>query len=475
MTGTLVAIYIMTAFLSIAIAVTLVTLSRLSGQARIKRDKGQEIGYESRGILADEELKKSLFEEINEVESSEQRSREITDRVSDILSKKLDEHVSRNVQEIAKKYESVIREKSQNEEIAWKKYNKVLGNKRQTEAVIRSIAAGLVVIDAKGKVVMMNPAAEKLLSVAKKDKIGKSILENLKKEQLISLAKDTPGSDGEGREIEIISQKDETKKILRSSSAVIEDENGQTIGMVSILSDITKQKELDQMKADFISKVSHELRTPVVTVQNSLALLLNKTTGPLNEDQERFLTIAQRNLTRLARLVDDILDISKLEASKVALELESCAIEKPIKEACDSLAAWAESKNIKIEQKIQKAMPEIKLDFSKIIQVLNNLIGNAVKFTPKNGNITVNAGLCEHGRSVFVSVADNGIGIAKEDIGKVFNKFQQAGERAATDISGTGLGLYIAKEIVELHGGKIWVESEKGAGATFTLTLPITV
>lgn len=468
-------IYIVTAVISILVALFLVHLARLSGQAKAKLD-GIKIGPQfSPGLNGDESMKQAIFNEIRNIENAGAVTPEIIDKMANVFTEELKKRVTENSQELSRRYETLIDRKTKNEEIAWKKYNKVLDNKRETEAVIRSIAAGLVVVDNRGKVVMMNPAAEKLLGVPKKDKIGKPILENLKKEQLISLAKEGRSGDSGGREIEIISKEDETKKILRSSSAVIEDENGQTVGMVSVLSDITKQKELDQLKADFISKVSHELRTPVVTVQNSLALLLNKTTGPLNEAQEKFLTIAQRNLSRLGRLVDDILDLSKLEASKMTLELMTASVEKPIKEVCDSLVAWAGSKNITIEQNIQKSLPEIKFDFSKIIQVLNNLIGNAIKFTPKNGKVTISAGLDEYGRGVFVSVADNGIGISKEDLNKIFDKFQQAGERISTDISGTGLGLSIAKEIVELHGGKIWAESEKGEGAKFIFTLPIKV
>lgn len=471
----LLTIYIVTGVISIGVALLLVHLARLSVAAKARSERNSSENRSSVERYEDDVLRQTIFNEIRGVDSSEKLSEEAVDKVVDVFGNELKKKIAENSKELSKRYETLIERKTKNEDIAWRKYSKVLDNKRETEAVIRSIAAGLVVVDNKGKVVMMNPAAEKLIGVNKKDKVGRSILENLKDEQLVSLSQQVPGKDGEGKEIEILSRGDETKKTLRSSSAVIEDENGQTVGMVSVLSDITKQKELDKMKADFISKVSHELRTPVVTVQNSLALLLDKKTGTLNDVQEKFLTIAQRNLKRLNDLVNDILDLSKLEASKVALELISCPIEKPIVEACESLAAWAGSKHITIEQNIQSGIPEIKLDFGKIMQIFNNLIGNSVKFTPKEGKITVSAAISEQGRDVLISVSDNGIGIAKEDIGKVFNKFQQVGERSATDISGTGLGLSIVKELVELHGGKIWVESEKGEGAKFIFTLPITV
>lgn len=471
MSSTIVIIYTVTGIMSMAIAVLLVRLAKLTGQTRVKEGKRSRRESQASNVLTDENLKQIIFDEISEVESSEKRSEEIAEKVSDVFSRELDKHITLNTQELSKKYETTLKEKSQNEEIAWKKYKKVLSGKRETEAVIRSIAAGLVVIDAKGKVIMMNPAAEKLLGIERKNKIGRPILENLKKEQLVSLSKGFP--DKEDKEIEIVSEEDETKKVLRSSSAVIENENGQTVGMASVLSDITKQKELDQMKSDFVSKVSHELRTPIVTVLNSLSLLINKTAGSITGEQEKFLAIAQRNLKRLGHLIDDLLDLSKLETSKMEVKFESYSIENVIDEACETLVAWAQSKGIKVEKRFQQGIPNVSLDFDKIIQVLNNIIGNAIKYTPLEGKISVEAGIDDKKENVFVSVADTGPGIASKDLEKVFDKFQQVGERVATDITGTGLGLSIAKDIVALHGGEIWAESREDKGAKFTFTLPM--
>jgi len=190
--------------------------------------------------------------------------------------------------------------------------------------------------------------------------------------------------------------------------------------------------------------------------------------------QEKFLTIIKRNLERLQRLINDILDLAKLEEKKMVLRLEPASLENIINDICESVGAWAKTKSIEIERVIQKDLPpQIEMDHLRIIQVLNNIVGNAIKFTPRNGKITIDAKLGSKGSEVEVSVADTGVGIDKEDLPKVFNKFQQVGERASTDISGTGLGLSIAKEIVELHHGRIWVESEKGHGTKFIFTLPI--
>lgn len=447
-------------------------LAKLRHKERIKAERERKEGLVS-SPLTDESLKQTITDQISEVVDSAPQGREVANKVSNILMRELQKRMEQNKEDLDKKYSAILEDKAENEKIAWDKYKRVLLHKKEVDAVMRSIAAGLVVVDDKDNVIMMNPTAEKLLGVSRKDKIGKSILRNIKKEQLVALTTSTP--DDKNKEIEVAGKGNETKKVLRSSSAVIEDEDGQTVGMVSVLSDVTKQKELDQLKSEFVSKVSHELRTPIITIQNSVSLLLNKSIGALTEAQDKFLKIAQNNLKRLGTLIDDLLDLAKLEAAKVELKREPCSIEKVIADVCDTLATWAETKAIKIERKIQAGLPYTNFDYNRVIQVMNNLAGNAIKFTPREGRVTIEAGLDENQKNILVSVTDTGIGIAKEDLERVFDKFQQAGDRAATDISGTGLGLSIAKEIVELHGGRIWAESEKGRGARFSFTLPLNI
>lgn len=468
-------VYIVTAIASVVIAFLLIYFTDLSVRARIDADKKRSEGDGAGAhTFSDDSLKKSLYRELDGLVSSRERQEAIIEVTSSVFAKELEKRVDVQVSRLTSKYEGLIKEKNQNEEISWKKYKKVLADKEETEAVIRSIAEGLVVIDAKGKVVMINPAAEKLLGVSRKEKIGKSILEDIKGPRMLSLAKHPQGAEGEaGKEIELVSQHDETKKILRASTAVIEDENGQTVGMVSVLSDVTKQRELDELKSNFVANVSHELRTPLVAIGKSISLILNKTTGQLPEAQEQLLSIADRNLKRLTFLINDLLDLSGLEAGKMQIRRANSSIEKIISETIESLEAWAKTKSIKIEKDIEKELPEISVDPDRITQVLNNLIGNSIKFTQAEGVVTVKAKLRKENLEVEVSVRDTGKGISKENLPKVFDKFFQTGERVASDISGTGIGLSIAKEIVKLHGGNIWAESSKGKGAEFVFTLPL--
>ncbi len=465
-------IYTVTAVVSIVIALVLFNLTKLSGQAKIEADKKRkELAGLNPNIFGDKPLKQAILEEINDLVDSKAKGQEVSQKLIDTFDKELEKRIDQNTHELNKKYEAIIQEEKRNEEVTWKKYKKVLSDKKNTDAVIRSIAEGLVIVDAQGRVVMMNPAAEKLLGVSKKEKVGKSILENLKEEQLVSLVNES--QDKDDKEIELVSQKDDTKRTLRASSAVIENENGQSIGMVSVLSDITKQKELDQLKANFVSNITHELRTPLVAIDKSIALILAKNAGDISSAQEEFLSIAQRNIKRLSIMINDLLDLSKLEAGKMKINALPTSIAFVIEEAVGSLINWSKTKSIGIEKKIENGLPQVNIDGDRIIQVLTNLIGNAIKFTPANGNIIIEASLRSEGREVMITVQDNGVGISKEDLPNIFNKFYQAGERVASDINGTGIGLSIVKEIVELHGGKIWVESEKGVGARFIFTLPL--
>ncbi len=414
----------------------------------------------------------AISEQIDSLSGPANQRNKAAGTIMNIFNEELKKKTDTVKVQLSQKYEEIVSEKKQKIVAVQKKYKHIMKEKKQTETVVRSIAEGLVVIDAKGNIALINPAAEKLLGVKKENKIGKPILEDLKDEQLISLVKETSAGD---KEVELTSHNSETKRILRSSSAVIEDENGKTVGMVSVLSDVTKQKELEKLKADFISKITHELRTPIAIIQNSLSLMLeDESNSSFTEIQEKFLSIIKRNLGRLQTLISETLDLSKLEQKKMKLKIEPCSMEKIINDVSESLSTWAKTKEIEIEKVVQDGLPEIPMDSFRIIQVLNNIIGNAIKFTPRQGKVTVEAKLRQQDKEIEINVTDNGAGIAEEDLSKVFDKFQQVGERTWTDISGSGLGLSIAKEIVELHHGRIWAASEKGHGAKFTFTLPLT-
>ncbi|KPK99230.1 MAG: hypothetical protein AMJ95_00345 [Omnitrophica WOR_2 bacterium SM23_72] len=463
-------LYVITAIVSVVFALFLFKLAKMSSHAPVKEDRAPTSGkYTQADSTTDSSFNNLILKEVGKFVDP-RHSSEITTRLSHVVNEEVTKKVEGKTLEIVKKFDKVIEEKTKEQEIAWEKYEKVIHEKKRTEAVIRSIAEGLVVVDDQGKVIMMNPAAEKLLGANRQEKVGRSLLDGIKEEQMVSLVHEKRGK--KDREIELVSQQDETKKVLRASSAVIEDEYGQTVGMVSVLSDITKQKNLDAMKTGFVANVTHELRTPLVAIDKSLQMVLKGEAGQVSATQQQFLVIAERNLKRLSLLIDDLLDFSKLESGKVQLKREAASIGVLIQNAMEELQSWADTKSLHLEREIQENLPQVEIDTGRINQVLGNLIGNAIKFTPKEGWITVNAKLNAQNQ-IEVSIEDTGVGILPEDLTKVFDKFYQAGERVSTDIGGTGLGLSIAKEIVELHGGRIWAESQKGQGTKFTFTLPV--
>ncbi len=230
-------------------------------------------------------------------------------------------------------------------------------------------------------------------------------------------------------------------------------------------------RELDQMKSDFVSNVSHEFRTPLTAIKASVDNMLDGLTGPLNEKQIRYLTRVKSNTDRLARLINDLLDLSRIEAGRIDLKPTYLALVPLAKEVTESLSTVAREKLISLEVASQDSSVTAWADRDKVAQVLMNLIGNAVRFTPAGGKVTV-AVESNGDEWVQISVADTGPGIPPEEANKIFDKFYQVDQVDKQKTKGTGLGLAISKGLVEMHGGKIWVESETGKGSNFSFTLP---
>jgi len=231
-------------------------------------------------------------------------------------------------------------------------------------------------------------------------------------------------------------------------------------------------KELDRMKSDFVSNVSHELRTPLTAIKGAVDLILREVAGPLTEKQVHYLTRVRSNTQHLAGLINDLLDLAKIESGKIEFRSSRVSLSGLVHEVAEALRPVAAEKVIALETTIREPSILVWADRDKINQVLTNLIGNAIKFTPVQGRITVSASR-NGGESVQVSVSDTGPGVPPDEKEKIFAKFYQIAEVNGENSKGTGLGLAIAKALVELHGGKIWVESEPGRGSTFSFTLPV--
>src|SRR4030095_15172707 len=231
-------------------------------------------------------------------------------------------------------------------------------------------------------------------------------------------------------------------------------------------------KELDRMKSDFVSHASHELRTPLTAIKGAVDLILREVAGPLTEKQVHYLTRVRSNKQHLAGLINDLLDLAKIESGKIEFKSSRVSLSGLVHEVAEALRPVAAEKVIALETTIGEPTLLVWADRDKINQVLTNLIGNAIKFTPVQGRITVSASR-NGGESVQVSVSDTGPGVPQARRETIFTNFYRIAEVNGENSKGTGLGLAIAKALVELHGGEIWVESEEGGGSTFSFTLPV--
>ncbi|HMK44833.1 MAG TPA: ATP-binding protein [Dissulfurispiraceae bacterium] len=353
-------------------------------------------------------------------------------------------------------------------------------------AVIDHMADGLLVGDIDGIITHVNPAMSSMMGIRESDLIGKSCREIFGDNLAVIVEKCRHNPD-EMYTTEMSLAGEKTGKAV--ATGIQQDyfplegtEKG--IGSVVLIRDITSEKEVDRMKTDFISTVSHELRTPLTSIRGFTEMIRKK----LEEDilalvtgrdkrTEKAIQRVRDNISiilseseRLTALINDLLDVAKLESGKVEWKDEPVSIEEVIGRAHGATSALFEKKGLIFLKRIDRELPEIIGDRDKLIQVVINLISNAVKFTDF-GTITCSA-VAVHGE-IVVSVIDTGIGIADGDRDRVFEKFKQAGNTLTDKPKGTGLGLSICRQIVTHHGGRIWVESDVGKGSAFAFSLPI--
>ena len=266
-------------------------------------------------------------------------------------------------------------------------------------------------------------------------------------------------------------------KWIAVSVSPIFDQSGEIVKLIHVIHDITERKlaeqrlkELMDIKSEFISMVSHELRTPLTAIKEGINIVLDGSSGPVNDDQKNFLNLAKRNLDRLARLINDVLDFQKLESGKVQFNIQINDINIIVKEVCETMSSLAQKKGLGIGVKLDEGLPQVKFDRDKITEVLTNIISNAIKYTT-HGNIMVTTR--RNTDSIQVSVQDNGPGINSDDLPRLFRQFEQLETGVKRKPGSSGLGLAISKQIIDKHNGKIWADSQIGKGSVFSFILPI--
>jgi signal transduction histidine kinase/DNA-binding response OmpR family regulator len=273
---------------------------------------------------------------------------------------------------------------------------------------------------------------------------------------------------GEYREITLTKPQ---RFVIKTRTNPVVDANGTYIGMVLTLHDITAEREIASMKNEFVSTVSHELRTPLTSIKGYVDLILDGDAGEVDEIQREFLGIVKENADRLVALINDMLDISRIESGRVVLKIEPFDVADVLAGTVDSFRAVLEQTGRVVKVRVSEGLPRAAADRDRIGQVLMNFVSNALKYSPNGGVVVISA---RHvGDFINVSVQDHGMGISREDVKQLFTKFYRIDNALTREIGGTGLGLSICKSIIELHGGKVWVRSKPGEGSTFTFSLPV--
>ena len=344
----------------------------------------------------------------------------------------------------------------------------------KNQAILEGVADGVVVTDAQGKITLFNAAAERILAIPRDEIIGRSGKEvaglfNMSPASWSELT--TRWSEGEFEQGTLYEERFEVegRAISVHISPVIR--HGVFEGTVSVFRDITRDVEVDRMKSEFISMVSHELRTPMTSIKGYIDLLHSGMVGPISDAQKNFLQIVKSNADRLTMLVNDLLDISRIETGRLKLSLRPTDLHVIIGNVITDLTPKAGGRGQTLESLVKEPLPAVYADPDRVTQILTNLVDNAIKYTPTGGRIAVDAEVVS--QFVHVHVIDNGIGISEEDQEKLFTRFFRADNPLVQASSGTGLGLTIVKAIVELHGGEIWFKSALGEGSTFSFSLPL--
>jgi len=342
---------------------------------------------------------------------------------------------------------------------------------QQMQAIIQHMADGLLLINSQGVIQTCNYTLANMLGLHRGQIIGQNVNAPNLHPNLASITARTTHWARTGVLAKEVNIESPRPRVVQVFTTTVVDDQKNPIGEVRLVHDVTKEKELEQLKDDFYSTISHELRTPLFSIQGFAQLMLDE--PELEPETEReFLETIRRQATQLSEMVNNLLDISKFEEGRLVLEKEEIAPVELINQTILKLQGFAHQQKVKIVPKLPVQLPPIMVDRQRLEQVLTNLIGNAIKFSEAENEVLITATTDK--KEILVQVRDSGIGIPKEELDSIFSRYYQAGNKSERSAMGSGLGLHIAKKIVEGHDGRIWAESVTGQGSTFSFTIPIT-
>ncbi|MGD6870591.1 cell wall metabolism sensor histidine kinase WalK [Sutcliffiella horikoshii] len=341
------------------------------------------------------------------------------------------------------------------------------GERRKLSSVLSHMTDGVLATDRKGRIILINEPALGMLNVSRETVLNKPIVEVLGIEETHSF--DQLVSEQESLILDFSTEKE--PYILRASNSIIQKETGFINGLITVLHDITEQEKIDLERREFVANVSHELRTPLTTMRSYLEALAD---GAWQDDEiaPRFLDVTQTETERMIRLVNDLLQLSKMDSRDYNFYKNSVDFVEFFNKIIERFEM---SKSQKVD--FVRSMPNqeifVSIDADKITQVLDNIISNAMKYSPEGGTITFTVDIEEAANQILVSISDQGVGIPKSDLNKIFERFYRVDKARTRMLGGTGLGLAIAKEMIQAHDGDIWASSVEGKGTTIYFTLPI--
>jgi PAS domain S-box-containing protein len=347
---------------------------------------------------------------------------------------------------------------------------KLLAEKNRSVAIVKNISDPLIVLDTDYKIVLINNACEHFFNIKEADVLNKYFLEAVRNNALYDHIHNVV-QNKEGNKSMILDFSSNGKDYYFNVIVnIVRDTDNNITGLVLLFQNVTALKQLEKMKANFISTISHEFKTPLTSIMIGTSLITNENIGELNQKQRKIIATIKDDGEKLSELVTNLLQLSKVESDKSIFDIQACSVIGIAENCVRGFYDVAESKEINLFYDIDDGLAKIKADPEKVSWVINNLISNALKFTNAGDEICVSAQV-QHGK-MCISVKDTGIGIPEEYHEKIFDKFVQVKDYRS-ESHGTGLGLTISKEIIEAHGGEIWCESKLDAGSTFTFTLPL--
>ena len=345
---------------------------------------------------------------------------------------------------------------------------KVEEEKKKTDAIITNFTEGLLSFDQNGILSLINPQAISFLKVRRKNVIGKSI-EELEKEPSFAPLIEVLGKDMRAvfrKEVKV------NEDLVFEVSSIPMMEAEKDLGVLVIIHDISREKMIEKIKTEFVSLAAHQLRTPLSAIKWTLKMLLDGDLGVINEEQKEFINKTYQSNERMINLINDLLDVARIEEGNYLYKPVFTDIEPIVKFVIGSLKKESDDRNLEVEFKgSSDKLPKVKVDIEKIRLVIQNLLENAIKYTKPGGKIEVS--LKRSDNNVEFLIKDSGVGISQDQQNRIFTKFFRAANVVRMETDGSGLGLFIAKNIVEAHGGNIWFESEEGKGTIFHFTLPI--